>query len=367
MHQIAESLRATGAKRPLMPAAQQVVRGRYGSAELDVPQHGTLGLPALAETLADLAVPVRAWLAGTGIPPQALGDSEARISLRQKIALFANAQRLSPDPAVGLLAGQRLRIADLGVFGYAILSSATFGSAVEFGIRHLRLASPVIEKSFRVEGDLAIFEGHDVIDLGPLLSLASEFWFSSINALITHSLGRPFRARRLVLPYAAPAHAHRYREVFGYPVEFGASVMRWEFDAALLALPLPGANPIMAEVSASFCSRMLDAIAGEPELIAAIRQACLNHAGGVPGVEQMAARLNLSTRTLQRRLAELGCRYQIVIDGVRQRLAVEYLEGTGMPLDEVAERVGFSDVSNFRKAFKKWTGRVPGDYRRRMR
>ncbi|MET0541883.1 MAG: AraC family transcriptional regulator [Variovorax sp.] len=337
---------------------------RYGS-EMETPLHSMLGLPALVETMAEMGVPARALLAGTGISPDALGDSQARISVPQKIKLFSNVQRLSPDPAIGMLAGRRQRISDLGVFGYAILSSATFGEAIDFGIRHVRLAGPVIEKSFRVEGDVAIFEGHDTIDLGDLLPIASEFWFGSMQTLISHILGRTFQARRLMLPYAAPAHANRYAEFFGYPVEFDAPVMQWHFDATMLDLPLPAANPIMAEVSAGFCARMLEDIRGENELVKEIREACLNSVGGIPRLEDMASRLNQSTRTLQRRLMDAGCRYQDIIDDVRRRLAIEYLERTTMSVEQVAERSGFSDVSNFRKAFKKWTGRTTAYYRAR--
>nr|WP_256354043.1 AraC family transcriptional regulator [Variovorax sp. dw_308] len=337
---------------------------RYGS-EMETPLHSMLGLRALVETMAELGVPARTLLAGTGISPNLLGDSQARISVRQKIKLFSNVQRFTPDPAIGLMAGQRQRISDLGVFGYAILSSATFGKAIDFGIRHVRLAGPVIEKSFRVEGDVAIFEGHDTIDLDDLLPIASEFWFGSMQSLISHTLGRTFDAHRLLLPYPAPAHAHRYSEFLGYPVEFDAPVMQWHFDASMLDLPLPAANPIMAEVSTGFCARMLEDIRGEHELIKQIKEACLNSVGGIPGLEDMASRLNQSTRTLQRRLMEAGCRYQDVIDDVRRRLAIEYLERTTMSVEQVAERSGFSDVSNFRKAFKKWTGRTTAYYRAR--
>src|SRR5262249_38168511 len=141
-------------------------------------------------------------------------------------------------------------------------------------------------------------------------------------------------------------------------------VMQWRFDASMLDAPLPGANPIMAEMSAGFCSRMLEDFGDESELVKKIREACLNSVGGIPSLVEMADRLHLSSRTLQRRLAETGRSYQDVIDAVRQRLAIEYLERTSMSMEEIAERCGFSDASNFRKAFAKWTGRSTTFYRR---
>ena len=336
----------------------------YGS-DMDAPVHSMLGLVALTGAMHDLGVGIDALFDGTGVSPRSLSDPEARLSHRQKIALFGNVLRLTPDPTVGLQAGQRQRMSDYGVFGYAVVSSATFGEAIAFGIEHIRLAGPVLEKSFRVEGDLAIFEGHDVMDLGPLLPLVTEFWFSSTQALISRVLEKPFEARRLLLPYPPPPHARRYEEVLRCPVEFDAGVMQWQFDAALLTLPLPNANPITADACADFCGRMLEAIGGEPALVKSIKLACLNSAGGFPRAEEMAQRLHLSPRTLHRRLADVGTGYQEVLDGIRKRLAIEFLERTGLSVDQIAERSGFSDVSNFRKAFKKWTGQSPAHYRDR--
>ncbi|HEY2256094.1 MAG TPA: AraC family transcriptional regulator ligand-binding domain-containing protein, partial [Variovorax sp.] len=224
------------------PFADLHVEARYGS-DLDAPLHSMLGLAALITALAELGIPAAALLAGTGIPPEAWADPQANITHRQKIALFGNALRLSPEPAIGLLAGQRQRISDFGVFGYAVLTSATLADAVAFGIKHIRLAGPVLEKSFRVEGELALFEGRDLVALGPLLPLVTEFWFSSIHALMSRVLERPFSGHRLLLPYPAPPYAPRYQQILGCPAEFDAPVLQWQFDAALLPLALPNANP----------------------------------------------------------------------------------------------------------------------------
>ncbi|MEJ8855821.1 AraC family transcriptional regulator [Variovorax robiniae] len=345
----------------LAPARRITIRE---TSDLDRPLHSMLGLNAVVDAMAGQGVGAEALFAGTGIASQAISDPEARISHRQKIALFGNVQQLSNDPAVGLLAGQRQRLSDFGVYGYALLSSATFGEAIDFGIKHVRLAGPVIEKSFRVEGKVAIFEGHGYTDLGPLLPLVTEFWFSSMQMLISRVLERPFEALRLQLPYPAPASAAHYEAILRCPVSFDAPAMQWQFDARLLDLPLPNANPITAEVSSTFCSRMLEAYVDESPLVLTIKEICLNAVGGLPRAEQMAERLHLSTRTLHRRLFEAGTSYQNIIDGVRKRLAIEFLERTELSVGEIAERTGFSDVSNFRKAFRKWTNQPTTYYRR---
>jgi AraC-like DNA-binding protein len=310
-----------------------------------------------------MGVDAETLFAGTSVSPLHLSDPDARMTHRQKIALFGNVRRLTLDPTIALLAGQRQRISDYGVFGYALISSATFGEAVEFGIEHIRLAGPVLEKSFRIEGNIAIFEGHDVMDLGVLLPLATEFWFSSTHAIISLILERPFKAIRLRLPYAPPPYAASYEDIMGFPVEFNAGVMQWEFDAAMLAEPLPNANPITAVICTDFCDRMLQAEGGEHALVTAIKTICLDGAGGFPRAEEMSERLHLSPRTLHRRLVDAGTCYQDILNGIRRRLSVELLERTSLSIDQIAERNGYSDVSNFRKAFKKWTGHSATHFR----
>ncbi|MCO5123917.1 MAG: AraC family transcriptional regulator [Rhizobacter sp.] len=325
--------------------------------------HNMLGLGALVAEMAEQGIGAEALLLGTGLLPQQLDDPQARITQQQKLTIFRNTKRLSAVPDVGLRAGARQRLSDFGVYGYAVVSSRTFGDAVMLGIKHVRLAGPVLEKRFRLDGDTAVFEAHDRLDLGDVLPLATEFWFASILKLATCVLEAPMPSRRLLLPYARPDHAAAYERMFGCPVNFGADVMEWHFDADVLRVPCPNANPITAGICAQFCERMFDKLPDETDLSRSIRTACLNSRGEFPNAEAMAARLGLSVRTLHRRLADEGQHYQRIIDDVRRSLAIEFLENTSLTVDEIAGRVGFSEASNFRKAFRKWTGHAPAHFR----
>lgn len=331
----------------------------------EAPARGMLGLSSLFELMAGLGVDATALLTGTGLDARDLDTGRLAISPTQKITIFRNLQALTPDPGVALRAGQQLRFSDFGVYGYVLLSCASFGEAVAFGIQHVSLAGPALAKEFRVEGDEAIFTGHDVLALGPLLPLVSEFWFAAIHSLINKITERPFHPLRVQLPYPRPAHAALYEEVFGCPVSFDAAVLEMRFDARLLSLPLPNANPVTAELCASFCQRMLQEQDDAPEtgILRSIRQQFLKSPGEYPGLRDMAERLNMTERTLQRHLAATGTSYHQVVDDMRRRLAIEYLENTALSVEDIALRAGFSDASNFRKAFKKWTGKLPSSYR----
>jgi len=328
--------------------------------------HTMLGLGALVAEMQEQGISPLALLRGTGLEPEQLEDVEARISTEQKVQLFRNVMRLSSQPDVGLRAGGRQRLSDFGVWGYALVSSRNFGDAVMLGVKHVRLAGPVLEKRFRIDGGSAIFEGHDVMSLGEVLPLATEFWFASIHKLGSCILEAPIPSRKLLLPYRRPAHAAVYEQLFNCPVLFDQPVMEWHFDAAVLGQPCPNANPITAGLCERFCERLLAPLPNGPDgggLSRQIRTSCLSGRGDFPSAEAMAARLGLSVRTLHRRLATEGLQYQRILDEVRHQLAVEFLHGTSLSVEQVAVRVGFSDASNFRKAFRKWTGSTPADFR----
>ncbi len=354
-------MRTAARRTRLAPTA----RGVYGISPATA-VHTMLGLGGLFDELARQGVTREMLLANTGLSEEAFDDPGAGMTHRQKVQLFGNVRRLTRDPAVGLRAGQRQRLSDFGVFGYALASSATLGEAIAFGIEHIKLVGPVLEKSMRIEDGIAVFAGHDVFELNDLLPLMTEFWFSTTHAIIGHIIERPFRSISLMLPYSAPAHASLYETIFRCRIQFDAGVMEWRFDAAQLAEPLPNANRITAQMCVDFCNRMMTALSpDEPEIVRTIRLECLNHAGEFPKVEEVASRLNMTPRTLHRRLAEAGLTCQEVIDDVRRRLAEEFLRNTRLPVEEIADRTGFSDASNFRKAFRRWSGSTPADYRRR--
>jgi AraC-like DNA-binding protein len=333
--------------------------------DIDAPTQSLLGIAALAAELAAQGVSVEDLFAHTGLQTWRLEDPQARISLRQRLAIYRNARMLAKRPDTGLLAGGRQRISDYGIYGFAMLSSSTFGKALEVSLENIRMAGPVVMQiSFEVADNTAILRSHGVESLGDLLPFVAEFWRSSMMTLFSRVLETPFPSKRMVFTYPAPAHRRNYERMFNCPVDFGANSMEWHFDADVLNRPCPNANPITAQVCQQFCDRIMAEHPEEADLPRQIRTACINSSQPYPPADEIAKRLGLSLRTLHRRLAESGQSYRSVLDGTRRRVAIELLENTNLLIDQVAERVGFADATSFRKAFVKWTGHPPTYYRR---
>ncbi len=324
------------------------------------------GLAAFCRQMAKQGIKRDLLLEPIGLTSESLDDPATNITRQQKFQFLQNIKRMTRDPGVGLRAGQQHRLHDLGLFGLALSSFPTLERSLRFGLAHDRLAGSILDRSLHVEGERAVIEGHDNYGLQALLPLVVEYSFSTMHRLIELVMERPFQSLQMRLPYPAPAHAKLYSELFQCDVEFNAGALDWRFDSATLSDPCPRASLLSERMCAGLCERMLQSLGGsEPALVRAVRQECLRSINdkNPATVDALAERLNLSPRTLRRRLAELGFNCQDVIEDSRNRLAKELLGNTGLSVDDIAERVGYSDASSFRKAFKRWTSKTPADYR----
>lgn len=333
------------------------------SLKTAAPGAALLGFSALAAQLRCEGVALSDLFARTGLQPGDIDNAYAPMSQAQRMAVFANAKKLSPESDVALRAGARQRIGDFGICGFAMASSATFRDGLEFGIAHMQPAMPFLQPTLRIQGDVAILACAPAERFGAVLPFVAEFWRSSLNSLFQRVLEVSLPARRLICNYPAPPHWRSYAQVFGCMVEFDAEVLEWHFDAAILDTACPGANSITHELCRRLC---VDATYGGYQAggwAGRVRGACLDDARCMVSVARLADRLGMSVRTLHRRLADQGVTFKSVVDQTRKELAIGYLSNSKLPIVDIAERVGFTEATNFRKAFRRWTGKVPSDYR----
>lgn len=352
-----------------MPALRHPVRAanRPGQPPLGARASagGSYGLAALFDELEEQGVATPDLLAGTGIQASWRQQADAALSHAQRMALFASAQRLARRPDTALRAGQRQKIGDFGVWGYAMATSPTFGDAFRFGRDHLPLAGPVLRITFERRGDTGVLVSNNPQSLGTLLPFVAEFWRSSMTTLLGLVLGAPFPSRDMYFPYEAPPHASAYGKTFPCPVHFGSNVMEWHFDAAVFEVPCPNANAMTAGLCRDFCERVIASGEGQSALQREVRAVCLGTQGRHATAASVAAALGMSPRTFHRRLRAENVSFQRLLDEVRSSVAIEYLSNTMMSIEEIGHRVGFADTSNFRKAFRRWSGTSPGAFRGR--
>lgn len=337
-------------------------------ALLDERIHRPHKLLALVDILLGLGVAADLALAGTGLQREALLRPDTRISSQQLLTVCANALRLSPQADVALRAGLAARITQFGLYGYALLSSPTAREAVAMAMKYRALTAPLVGMEFAESGDAVAWQFSDAYRLGegsPLYRFVLEWQLGTQLALHRDVLGTQLRPRLVCLPYPAPPHADRYAELLGCPAEFDCGRSELLFDASWLEqLPAQG-NPATALVARETCERLLAEFQQARGVTSRLIALLLQEPGRIPGIEEVAAQWQISSRTLRRQLAEEGNAFQQVLDKVRCQLALDYLRHTRLSNDEIAATLGYSEAANFRAAFKRWTGLTPSAARRK--
>jgi AraC-like DNA-binding protein len=147
-------------------------------------------------------------------------------------------------------------------------------------------------------------------------------------------------------------------------VRFGQAVNQLVFNADELDLPLKMSDRASLRLAQEQCERALDALEQDGQVVARARSLLVKREGGVRSVEEVAGLMHLSPRTLKRRLAAHGVTYSSLAESELRERAILLLRSSDLSLEQVAERIGYSDVANFTRAFRRWTGRTPARYRR---
>ncbi len=318
---------------------------------------------ALIDLAAELGVPRDELLQAARVKPQVLESPNGRLSFIDFNLLASAALTLCNEPALGLLLGQRLNVSTHGILGYAVLSSATLDKAIQFALKYYRVLGLAYELERREDGDRSELRASEAMPLGALGRFAAEGLMCSLHSIAQFLLGEKMHGIEVAFAYPAPLYAERYKEVFGPRVLFDQPYHRISIPQHYLQRPMALANPATVQMCEQQCEALLASLDVQDALLTRVRRLLLARPGDFPDLGSAAKALHTSGRSLRRHLSAMGTSYQQVLDDVRKRLALQYLSTTQLPLYEIAYLLGFSDASNFRRAFKKWTGKLPSDYR----
>ncbi len=319
---------------------------------------------ALLGLAAELGVSRGELFALAAIAPQALDNPSGRMSFVDANLLASAALQHCHEPALGLLLGQRLNVSTHGILGYAVLASANLGQAIQFVLKYYRVLGLAFDLDITEQSGRLQLRALESMPMGPLKVFASEALLASFYSIARFLLGRELDGLELGFAHSAPAHAARYQAVFGVTVQFDQPYDWLSLPQSYLQQPMALANPGTVHMCEQQCEALLATLDVRDDLLTRVRRLLLARPGDFPDLQNAASSLHTSARSLRRHLSELGTSYQQVLDDVRKRLALQYLTTTHLPLHEIAYLLNFSDPSNFRRAFKKWTGKSPGEYRR---
>lgn len=319
--------------------------------------------PLLVAMLERYGVSKEQLLAGAAEPPN-LRDPGARLPLQDFIDIVRRAIKLSGAPWLGWDFGATLTLSSHGFLGYAAMSSETLRDAVELAVKFFRTRTTVVDLQFKVEGDTAILQLDELVALHDIQPFVVESLFSSFHFMGLKLLGEVPMDGELRFAFPEPDYYERMKPLIPVPVLFDCAYNQMRFPASRLDQRLRFADPRLAKMAEAQCEQEMANIKSPPKLLNQVRRIILAQSGRFPSVDEAASDLHMSSRTLKRKLQQLGTSYQTILDDLRKGLAVEYLTQTEITVDDIAVQLGYSDASNFARAFRRWTGRSPSDYRR---
>jgi AraC-like DNA-binding protein len=331
-------------------------------------ERSPMSVQLLVRLGADYGLPPAAALQSTGLDAERLRDPSATVSGRQELAVIANLLReLGDPPGLGLEAGIRYHLTTYGIWGFAMISSPTWRSAIDIGLRYLDLTFAFTRIRARDRGS----EFHLVLDT-PDIPLALQRFVVERDSAAIQTIQRELFAsqihiREIRYAFAAPpSGAHRFAEIFGVVPAFDAAESAVGIPPEILDLPLPLANEHTTAIAREQCRQLLASRHARTGLAGRVRDHLLVSPASPPDSEQIAAVLHMSERTLRRRLAEEGVTFRGLLDEIREQLAEEFLMTGGMPVAEVARRLGYVEVSSFSQAFRRWKNVGPREFRARQ-
>lgn len=310
-----------------------------------------------------------ALLARSKIAPTQLNDPNIELTALQELRVVENLLRLSSSPpGLGLEVGLRYRFSTFGLWGYGLICSATLGEALERALRFIQLtyAYSVIEHV--VDGDtcwlrlrppvlaagLARFlVERDLAAAATLLSELGGSGFKLSSFELQHGRGRAFRPSSTLTAVVGAVPTYDAR---GYSLSYAS---------AWLARKLPNGNPTSAAMCDEMCAKLVERRRLREGTATLVRQVLAATATDArPGLGRLAELTSTSERTLRRRLQSEGVSYRSILAATQANDAVELLSDKSLSITEIAERLGYADLSTFSQAFKRWHGVSPAAFRR---
>lgn len=293
-----------------------------------------------------------------------LSSADIECTATQELRVVRNLlERSGAEPGLGAEAGGRADIPLSGPWGLALLSSRTMGDAVDVMVRYL--------DRFSVSGRLLVEESggvsrvrFDDAECPPDLRVfLAERILAGIKTIGSGLFDTGIPALRVEFRHPAPAGIGRYHEIYGMEPLFGAEIDAVTFDGRCLDLPVPKTEERARSTCVQFCRDLLDRHRTRSGVAGAVRDLLVRTPGDIPDQIAVANELFMSPRTLSRRLNEEDASFRGLLDEVRQLMSEQLLAHTDLSTEQVAARLGYAEAASFIRAFRRWKGCPPQEFR----
>jgi AraC-like DNA-binding protein len=349
---------------------QQLPKGlsRAAEAEAARSEPGTIAICFVAAALESVrarGLDADGLLRQIGLSPGLLQSSQTRVSAKHYGALWRLVALTLDDEFFGQ-DSRRMKAGSFAMICHSALNCKTLRQAVDRSLRFYALILDDIYGKLSLDGAEASISLHQVA-VAPQRVFAHEVLLMLLHGVACWLVGRRIPIKRAQFSYDEPAHSGEYRLMYSTSIGFRAPHTAIIFDAAYLSLPVVQNERTVKEFLRSAPENILLKYKNGSSLGARIRRRLRQSLpGDLPEFEALAEEMNMTPPTLRRRLHEEGTFYQSIKDQLRRDLAIGYLSHSKRSAMDIGLELGFCERSAFHRAFKKWTGASPGEFRRRL-
>jgi AraC-like DNA-binding protein len=316
--------------------------------------------------LDELGHDVDTILAAAPVSREQLSDADGRVPHRTMMTLWRAASELTGDADLGIHVALAAPVASFAVHGYALLSSPTLREAYRRGCRYQRL----IHEATNLEFDEGPEEGvlHHSLPGGRAVPRQPAEFLASVWVRFGRLVvGNDWNPTLVCFAHPEPEDTSEHARVFGAPVRFTSGRTAVTVPNDVLDAPNPGGDEGLVGVLDDYAHGLLASAPERPSVagrVGALLTAAFR-GGDLPTAEQVARELNMSVRSLHRGLEADDTTFRELVDQLRHERSAALLADPRYSITEIGYLLGFSEISSFYRAFKRWTGRTPADYRSR--
>jgi AraC-like DNA-binding protein len=297
----------------------------------------------------------------------ALAEPGARISIQQAARVLRRAHELTGERNLGYFFGLQMRASAHGFLGFAAMTAPTLRSALELVERFAPTLTDALSMRLSYAGERAMLRIEELVPLGDAREVIITALVVGIWQMASGLTAMPLAGETELTFEEPPEYRARFLHLTPQPIRFGAAHNQLTVERKALDTRLVMADPAAQRLAIEQCDRELLALTKDRATKDVVR-ALISEPGGLAlSLVDVARRVHLSERTLKRRLMEQGTSFVELLDGARRERAVSLLQTTELGLADVAEQVGYTELSNFTRAFRRWTGVTPNRFRKALR
>jgi len=322
-------------------------------------------LSFIASTLTKHGVSIATLLNNTDIEPNGLHDREYKIGKEQITRFYRNILLLKM-PVISLLVGEAIKPSDYGLYGCTLLSCKGLQQTLDFSVRYHSLVTKTVDMSFHTDNqsNYSYFRFEDLLHSPDITEFNIELQCVIVLSLVRECVdNKDFSFDELRFNFKKPRNYQLYEKHFKCPISYGHSHNEFVLENKKLLLPTPRSNPFAMPLLLNQCDMVLNSIANKNELLISVNQWVAANMHKEVYAEELSSHLYMTPRTLRRKLSEQGTSFREIVKGLRCEAARKLIIETKLTIEDIATSIGFNDASNFRAAFKKWTGQTPASLR----